>query len=104
MSTARALEGQQDYDERLRTDADDMARLTARKEDGLAFVFGSGFGAIVALQVLIRHAASVRPLLAHEPTALSLLPDRTSGRSCMKRMTSTVPRGCRRRWASSSWA
>ena len=72
---ASVLDGQQDYDRRLQTDADDVARLIAREGDGQALVFGSSSGAIVALQVLTRHAASVRLLLAHEPPALSLLPD-----------------------------
>ena len=72
---ASVLDGRQDYDVRLQTDADDVARLIAREGDGPALVFGSSSGAIVALQVLTRHAASVRLLLAHEPPALSLLPD-----------------------------
>ncbi len=68
------LEGEQDYSVRLQTDADDVARLIAR-EDGKAVVFGSSSGAIVALDVLTRHNEAVRLLLAHEPPAMSLLPD-----------------------------
>ena len=72
---ASLLDGQQDYDVRLQTDAGDVARLIAREGNGPALVFGSSSGAIVALEVLTRHAESVGLLLAHEPPALSLLPD-----------------------------
>ena len=69
------LDGPQDYDVRLQTDASDVAELIGREGEGPALVFGSSSGAIVALQVLTRHAVSVHRLLAHEPPALSLLPD-----------------------------
>ncbi|WP_428394357.1 alpha/beta fold hydrolase [Lichenicoccus sp.] len=72
---ASLLDGPQDYDVRLQTDAGDVARLIAHEGTGPALVFGSSSGAIVALQVLTRHAESVRLLLAHEPPALSLLAD-----------------------------
>ena len=72
---ASGLDGRQDYDARLQTDASDVVRLIAREGNAPALMFGSSSGAIVALQVLTRHAESVRLLLAHEPPALSLLPD-----------------------------
>ena len=72
---ASQLDGAQDYDQRLQTDAADVARLIAHEGDGPAAVLGSSSGAIVALQVLTGHAQSVRLLLAHEPPALSLLPE-----------------------------
>ena len=72
---ASRLDGEQDYHQRLQTDAADVARLIAQESDGPAAVLGSSSGAIVALQVLTRHAPSVRLLLAHEPPALSMLPE-----------------------------
>ena len=68
------LDGDQDYSRRLQTDADDVAWLIAQEGNGPALVFGSSSGAIVALEVLTRHPEAVRLLLAHEPPALSLLP------------------------------
>ena len=69
-----ALDGPQDYDNRLATDAADVAHLVRREGDGPAIVFGSSSGAIVALQVLSDHADLVRTLLAHEPPAARRLP------------------------------
>lgn len=40
-----------------------------------AFVLGSSAGAVIALDFLVRHPDRVRGVVAHEPPALSLLPD-----------------------------
>ena len=69
------LEGEQDYDRRLDTDADDVAALIAHVGGAPAIVFGSSSGAIVALRVLTRHQEAVRLLVAHEPPACRWLPD-----------------------------
>lgn len=72
------LSGGQDYAHRLETDADDAAhlieQLSAPDEPG-ATVLGNSSGAVVGLELLTRHPDSVRLLLAHEPPAVSLLPD-----------------------------
>ena len=47
------LNGPQDYDHRLSTDADDVWRLIEHLTDKPATVFGNSSGAIVALEVLI---------------------------------------------------
>ncbi len=65
----------QDYAHRLQTDADDVQRLIAHLSTEPAIVFGSSSGAIVALQVLVRHPDAVRLLLAHEPPVVKMLPD-----------------------------
>ena len=69
------LEGEQDYDRRLDTDADDVAALIAHVGGAPAIVFGSSSGAIVALRMLTRHPEAVRLLVAHEPPACRWLPD-----------------------------
>ena len=69
------LTGPQDYDQRLETDADDVALLIDHLGRGPATVFGSSSGAIVGLTVLSRHPESVATLAAHEPPALRHLPD-----------------------------
>ena len=69
------LDGPQDYDHRLETDADDVRRLIEHLSDEPATVFGASSGAIVALQVLTRHPSVVRTLVPHEPPAVRLLVD-----------------------------
>ena len=69
------LEGEQDYDRRLDTDADDVTALIAHVGGAPAIVFGSSSGAIVALRMLTRHPEAVRLLVAHEPPACRWLPD-----------------------------
>ncbi|KAH8588305.1 acetyltransferase/esterase [Bisporella sp. PMI_857] len=69
------LHGPQNYELRLETDADDARRLVQHLSDQPATVFGSSSGAIVALELLIRHPSVVRKLVSHEAPAVNLLPD-----------------------------
>ena len=69
------LDGPQDYDRRLETDADDVHRLIEHLSDGPATVFGASSGGIVALEILIRHPSVVRTLVPFEPPAVRQLPD-----------------------------
>ena len=64
------------YENRVFMDADDVARLIRHlSPDAPATVFGSNSGAVVALTLFARHSDLVRTLVAHEPTAFTLLPD-----------------------------
>src|SRR4051812_11714694 len=49
------LDGPQDHDRRLQTDADDVRRLIEHLGVEPATVFGASSGAVVALEVLARH-------------------------------------------------
>jgi pimeloyl-ACP methyl ester carboxylesterase len=69
------LDGPQDYDHRLSTDADDVRRLIAHLTDQPATVFGNSSGALVALEVLIQYPERVQIVVAHEPPVITLLPD-----------------------------
>ena len=69
------LDGPQDYDHRLSTDADDVRRLIEHLTDQPAIVFGNSSGAIVALEVLTRYPERVQMVVAHEPPVVSLLSD-----------------------------
>jgi pimeloyl-ACP methyl ester carboxylesterase len=69
------LDGPPDDDRRLGTDADDVRRLIEHLGDGPATVFGTSSGAVVALEVLARHPAAVRTLIAFEPCAVRQLPE-----------------------------
>jgi acetyltransferase/esterase len=70
-----SLDGPQDYDHRLATDADDVRRLIKHLTDQPAIVFGNSSGALVALEVLIQSPEVVQMVVAHEPPAVTLLPD-----------------------------
>ncbi len=69
------LDGPQDYEHRLETDADDVRHLIEHVSDAPATLFGSSSGAIVALAVLTRHPSVVQTLVAFEPAAVRILPD-----------------------------
>lgn len=69
------LDGPQDYDRRLETDADDVRRLIEHVSDEPATVFGSSSGGIVVLAVLTHHPSVVRTLVPFEPPAVRVLPD-----------------------------
>jgi pimeloyl-ACP methyl ester carboxylesterase len=69
------LDGPQDYDHRLATDADDVRRLIEQLTDKPALVFGNSSGATVALEVLSRYPERVDTVFAHEPPVVNLLPD-----------------------------
>jgi acetyltransferase/esterase len=70
------LEGPQDYDRRLETDAADVRRLIVHLGGEPAILFGASSGGIVVLAVLIRHPSVVHTLLPFEPPAVKQLPDR----------------------------
>ncbi|GAA2981589.1 alpha/beta hydrolase [Actinokineospora diospyrosa] len=57
----------------IATHADDAARVLEALGDGPAAVFGSSLGAIIALDLLVRHPERVRVLVAHEPPLPHLL-------------------------------
>jgi pimeloyl-ACP methyl ester carboxylesterase len=69
------LDGPQDYDRRLETDADDVRRLIEHLSNEPATVFGASSGAIVALEILTRHPFVVRTLIPFEPPVMRQLPD-----------------------------
>jgi acetyltransferase/esterase len=79
-----ALTGPQDYvtpGARLARDADDVLALIKHLcPTGKAYVLGNSLGSIVSLMVQERHPEAVIKLLAHEPVALSFLPDREEWR------------------------
>ncbi|GAA3723721.1 alpha/beta hydrolase [Streptomyces tremellae] len=55
--------------------ADDARRLLHAVGDGPAQVFGSSSGGQIALSLTARHPELVRAVVAHEPPAVTLLPD-----------------------------
>jgi pimeloyl-ACP methyl ester carboxylesterase len=69
------LDGPQDDEHRLATDADDVLRLIAHLTSQPMTVFGNSSGALVALEVIIHSSAQVQTVVAHEPPAVTLLPD-----------------------------
>jgi len=70
-----SLAGPQNYDQRLKTEADDVRRLIEHVRGGPATVFGTSSGGIIALEVLARHPSVVHTLVSFEPAAVKQLPD-----------------------------
>lgn len=66
-----------DVDQRVGEQADDACQLLAHvAPDGApAYVFGSSSGAIVAVELLVRHPERLARVVAHEPVLVGLLPD-----------------------------
>ncbi|HEY5630033.1 MAG TPA: alpha/beta hydrolase [Candidatus Limnocylindrales bacterium] len=56
--------------------ADDLHRLILALDAGPADMFATSGGAVNALELVARHPRQVRTLVAHEPPALAVLPDR----------------------------
>lgn len=69
------LDGDQDYEHRLETDADDVRRVIEQVAGAPAAVFGPSSGAIVVLQALTRHPIALKKVVAYEPPAMKQLPD-----------------------------
>jgi len=70
-----SLDGPQDLEHRLDTDADDLRRLAEHLSDQPVTIVGVSTGATVGLHTLVRHPAIVRTLVPFEPPAVRLLPD-----------------------------
>lgn len=69
------ITGAQDYSTRLTTDANDAAALIAHlSPNAAATVIGNSSGAVVAINLLLKHPESVLKLIAHEPPAFGALP------------------------------
>lgn len=74
--SALATTTTQNYPQRLHTDVNDTRLLIdALSPDKPATVLGTSSGAIVALQMLLTYPDSLSTLIAHEPPALTVLPD-----------------------------
>jgi pimeloyl-ACP methyl ester carboxylesterase len=59
----------------LATHSDDAHGLLAGLTNESAFLFGSSIGALIGLDLVVRHPRQVRLLVAHEPPAWELLSD-----------------------------
>ena len=56
--------------------ADDLHRLISALDAGPVDIFASSGGAVNALALVAKHSEQVRTLVAHEPPAATVLPDR----------------------------
>lgn len=69
------LDGAQDYERRLQTDADDALAVIKLVATAPATVFGPSSGAVVGLQALTQQPDLIDKLVAYEPPAMKQLPD-----------------------------
>jgi pimeloyl-ACP methyl ester carboxylesterase len=73
--------------------ADDLHRLIAELGEGPVDVFASSGGAVNALALVARHPEQVRTLVAHEPPAAQVLPDREAALAVCRAVAETYDRG-----------
>lgn len=59
----------------IATHSNDVHHLLAALTSDPSFVFGNSIGALIGLDLVIRHSEQVRVLVAHEPPAWQLLPE-----------------------------
>lgn len=71
------LEGPQDYDYRLATDAEDLLRLAEHVSGEPAIILGVSSGAIIALEALVLagDSSAIRTIVPYEPPAVRQLRD-----------------------------
>jgi acetyltransferase/esterase len=69
------LDGAQDYERRLQTDADDVLHVIEHATTGPVTVFGPSSGAVVVLQAITQHPSVLDTVVAYEPPAMEQLPD-----------------------------
>ena len=87
-SESEALAGESTPDDR----AEDLHRLIAALGDGPVDIFASSGGAVNALALVAKHPRQVRTLVAHEPPAASLLPDREQAQAAVVDIHETYKR------------
>ncbi len=72
-SHSRSNLANQTEDYRVETHSDDAHRLLAKLTDKPAYVFGSSSGAVIGLDLCIRHPEQVSVMIPHEPVLLQFL-------------------------------
>src|SRR5919202_6998 len=72
--------------------ADDLYRLISALGGGPVDIFASSGGAVNALALVARHPEQVRILVAHEPPAAEVLPDREAALAAIQDIHRTYER------------
>ncbi|AJH76405.1 alpha/beta hydrolase fold family protein [Bacillus cereus ATCC 4342] len=72
-SRSNLVNKNEDY--HVHTHSEDAHRLLANLTNEPAYVFGSSSGAVIGLDLCIRHPEQVQLLIPHEPVLLQLLPE-----------------------------
>ncbi len=83
------LEGALDDARMVQIFADDVHRLVAKLTDGKARVFASSGGAVIALELAVRHPEQLEMVIAHEPPSPSLVPNSAKVRAAMEDVSDT---------------
>ncbi|EOP49238.1 hypothetical protein IKQ_05192 [Bacillus cereus VDM053] len=72
---SRSILANQTEDYQVETHSEDAHRLLAKLTDEPAYIFGSSSGAVIGLDLCIRHPEQIRMIIPHEPVLLQLLYD-----------------------------
>jgi pimeloyl-ACP methyl ester carboxylesterase len=73
--------------------AEDLHRIITALDAGPVDIFASSGGAVNALALVARHPEEVRTLVAHEPPAAQVLPDREAALAACRDIHETYERG-----------
>ena len=73
--------GPRDRDNTVSDQADLAAELLAHLGGGRSTVFGTSYGAVIAVDLLTRHPSLVQALIVHEPIMIELLTDAPTWRT-----------------------
>ena len=84
-----SLEGPIDDARMVEVFADDVHRLLAETAEGRACVFASSGGAVIALELAVRHPEQLDTVVVHEPPSPVLLPDPERVRAAMEEVCDT---------------
>ena len=85
----------------IRIQSDDAYRLLSHLSPEPVYVFGSSIGAVIALDLAIRHPDRVRLLVAHEPPLAQLLPDAHQANGLLVNHPDEAPEATIERFAAS---
>lgn len=81
------LDGPLDEERIVEVFADDVHRLMAAVTNEKADVFASSGGAVIALELVVRHPEQLNTVVPHEPPSPTLLPDSARVRATMEEVT-----------------
>lgn len=84
-----ALEGPLDDKRIVEVFADDVHRLLAAEAKAKAHVFASSGGAVIALELAVRHPEQLSVVVVHEPPSPTLQPDPARERAMMLEVSDT---------------
>jgi pimeloyl-ACP methyl ester carboxylesterase len=89
--TSRSTVEDRDAQATIEIHGDDAHRLLAALTSDEAYVFGCSGGALIGLDLVNRYAGQVHTLVAHEPPAMNVLPDKANLQAMFQQACDAYP-------------